>query len=272
VTSVAAPGGDTALIRARLDALRRRADMPPATPRDALALEPTGAGIGSLERDVAERLATAGLVRPSAGGWRVNAPADESLARIAHWLDGAGLGGRWRNELLDVIDPSHGRVAVIERAAVRPLGIKTYAVHLLGVRADGKVWVQQRALDKATDPGQWDTTMGGQVGAGESSAETLDRETWEEAGLRSAQLQRLERVDRLEMRRPVQEGYLIEQIDVFEAVVPSAMEPRNQDGEVHTFECLTAVELRERLDAGLFTLEAALILWGWLYQRAAVAR
>ena len=66
---------------------------------------------------------------------------------------------------------------------MRPLGITTHAVHLVGWTPDGAVWVQQRAHDKATDPGLWDTTMGGLVTAGESIAATLMRETEEEAGL-----------------------------------------------------------------------------------------
>ena len=272
MTLRAAHHGDVAGIQARLDELRRRADLPPAAPRDALTLEPGGAVVGSLERPVAERLARDGLLRFGPDAWRVEAPASPSLARIAQWLVDAGLGGRWRNELLDVVDAGQTHLAVIERAAVRPLGIKTFAVHLVGVCADARVWVQQRALDKATDPGHWDTTMGGQVGAGESAADALERETWEEAGLRGAALRQVVQVERLQMRRPVHEGYLIEQIDVFEAVVPEGTEPRNQDGEVHAFECLTPVQLRERLDADVFTLEAAIILWGWLGRRAAAGR
>lgn len=263
---------DPASVHARLDALRRQADLPPRHAREPLRLGPGAATIGSVEPGVGERLARAGLVLPGAGDWRVAAPGNDALARIARWLDDAGLGGRWRNELLDVVDADQVRVGVIERAAVRPLGIRTFAVHLVGVTPDGAMWVQQRALDKATDPGQWDTLMGGQVGAGESSAQTLERETWEEAGLRGAELRHTQHVERLEMRRPVQEGYLIEQLDVFEAVVPDDLAPRNQDGEVHAFACLSAAQLRERLDAGLFTLEAALILWGWLGRRAATAR
>lgn len=267
----AAPG-DAALMRERLDALRRRADLPPAAPRDALMLAPSGTVVGSLERGVAERLAAVGLLCPMDGGWRVDAPPNESLARVARWLDDAGLGGRWRNELLDVVDPNRGRLAVIERAAVRPLGIKTFAVHLVGVAPDGAMWVQQRALDKATDPGLWDTLMGGQVGAGESSADTLERETWEEAGLRCAQLLSLAPAGHFEMRRPVHEGYLIERLEVFEAVVPDGCEPLNRDGEVHAFERLAPAQLQARLEAGQFTLEAALFLWAWLGRRAAMSR
>ena len=248
--------------------LRERAALPPERPRAVLTLGPEHAAIGSIETELALRLVQAGLPLRGAGvAWQVLGPVNESLAAIAEWLDQQGLGGRWRGELLDVTDANRRPLAAIERAAVRPLGIATFAVHLVCARVDGSVWVQQRALDKATDPGQWDTTMGGQVGAGETSADTLERETWEEAGLRLAQLQELRHVEVIAVRRPVHEGYLVEQIDVYEAVVADTVWPRNQDGEVHRFECLSPAEVAERLSAEAFTLEAALILCAWLERR-----
>jgi 8-oxo-dGTP pyrophosphatase MutT (NUDIX family) len=248
--------------------LHRRANLPPRAARDPLILEPAGVTIGSIERAVAERLAREGLpLCPANGAWRAAAPGNESLAEIALALERAGLGGRWRDELLDVTAEGWGRVAMVERGAVRALGISTFAVHLIGVRGDGRVWVQQRAFDKATDPGLWDTTMGGQVGAGETTAQTLERETWEEAGLRRVELQNAAFVQRLDVRRPVREGYMVEQIAVFEASLADAVVPRNQDGEVHCFECLAPDELRARIEADAFTLEAALILAAWLSRR-----
>ena len=105
-------------------------------------------------------------------------------------------------------------------------------MHLIGQRADGRVWVQQRALDKATDPGLWDTLMGGLVSARESLTTTLERETWEEAGLRIDQLHAVRPFTRISVRRPVTDGYMVEHIEVFEAVVPDTLTPQNQDGEV----------------------------------------
>lgn len=248
--------------------LRERAALPPARPRAVLTLGPDHVAIGSIEPELALRLVQAGLPLRDAGvAWQVHGPANASLAAIARWLDQQGLGGRWRGELLDVTDANRRPLAAIERAAVRPLGIATFAVHLVCVRADGSVWVQQRALDKATDPGQWDTTMGGQVGAGETPADTLVRETWEEAGLHPAQLQELRHVEVIAVRRPVHEGYLVEQIDVYEAAVADTVQPQNQDGEVHCFECLSPDEVAARLSAEAFTLEAALILCAWLERR-----
>lgn len=260
---------------ALLPGLRARAAVQPLIPRQPLVLA-DGRPIGSIEPELAARLRGAGLVElGSAAGagdalaWALppgrgsaGSSIDAGLAAIAHWLREAGLAGRWRDERLDVTTEAGEVVGAIERAAVRPLGITTFAVHLIGLRPDGCVWVQQRALDKATDPGLWDTLMGGLRGAGESVQETLERETWEEAGLRLQDLEAIGRVGHITMRRPVAEGYMIEHLDLFEAVVPEALEPRNRDGEVERFECLSEAPLTERLQADRFTLEAALMLCG----------
>ncbi|MDQ6680436.1 MAG: NUDIX domain-containing protein [Pseudomonadota bacterium] len=250
-----------------LTALERRADQPPISPRDALvlddAIDAAGAigSIGSIEPRLAERLFAAGLpLQRQASAWRVIGPADETLARIARWLHDNQLCSRWRGELLAVTSGQGVAVARIERAAARALGLTTQAVHLIGRTAGGGFWVQQRALDKATDPGLWDTLMGGLVAAGESIRDTLVRETSEEAGLAIEALQDLEAHGRITIRRPVEDGYMVEHIEVFEAVVPNGLEPANQDGEVERFACLDACTLTEWLRADSFTLEASLIL------------
>jgi NUDIX domain len=113
------------------------------------------------------------------------------LELMAITLREAGLLPRWRNELLAVLADDASLLGVIERAAMRPLGLRTQATHLVGVRSDGRYWLQQRALDKDTDPGLWDTLAGGLVGtewvAGQRVNENLRlatcREAWEEAGV-----------------------------------------------------------------------------------------
>ena len=249
--------------------LRLRAEQPPASPRVPLRMH-DGRTIGSLEPALAARLLAQGLpLAPSRPGAAVAAPLDASLAAIARWLHGAGLGGRWRDERLPVTDEAGQAVGAVERAVVRPLGIATHAVHLVGCGADGTVWVQQRALDKATDPGLWDTLVGGLVAAGEPPETTLARETWEEAGLRLDALQGLRAHGRITVRRPVSDGYMVEQVAVFSAVVPDGLLPVNQDGEVAGFERLDHATLAARLRADAFTLEAALVLLAALPELAA---
>ena len=242
--------------------LKDRADRLPDQPHDALWLEKYGVRVGSIEASLAERLVGAGLpLHPSPAGWHVTGPADSSLAALAHWLNSQGLGGCWREELLAVTDEADQPVATIERAAVRPLGVTTHAVHLVGRTPTGGVWVQQRALDKATDPGLWDTTMGGLRTATETVHHTLVRETWEEAGLHLPELHSVLPRGRLTVRRPIDEmGYVVEDIDVFEALAPGGLVPVNQDGEVACFECVDTATLRQWLRQERFTLEAALVL------------
>jgi len=230
--------------------------------------------LGLVEHDNVER---SGLLQFRAGlgasddglGWRIAGPADASLATIAHWLHEQGLSARWRDERLAVTSANGSALAAVERAVVRVLGITTRAVHLVGFAPDGRIWVQQRAFDKAVDPGLWDTLMGGQVSAGESIEETLERETQEEAGLAVADLVDVRHTDRISVRRPVARGYVIEHVEVFEATVPAQLVPANQDGEVERFECLAIAALLESLAAGAFSLEATLILDRSLARRGA---
>ncbi|MCE9661583.1 MAG: NUDIX domain-containing protein [Burkholderiales bacterium] len=252
---------------------RSAAALPPPASRVPLRYGGAGPVIGSIEPALAERARAAGLpFVPGSEGWAVADPGDAALAAIARWLHEEGVASRWRDELLPVVDAEDGSLAAIERSVVRVLGLKTFAVHLAGRSADGGFWVQQRAFDKATDPGRWDTLMGGQRAAGESIEETLRRESWEEAGLVPDELAGLGRAADVIVRRPVAEGYMDERIVVFRAALPAGVQPVNRDGEVVAFECLREAALRERLAAGAFTLEATLILGAELERLAAERR
>ncbi|WP_280152401.1 NUDIX domain-containing protein [Piscinibacter sp. XHJ-5] len=243
--------------------IRRAAQQPPRAAREPLVV--AGVACGSLEPALGERLLAAGLpLRRHADGWTVLGPVDAAFEAIARWLHAQRLGGRWRDEALAVVAADGAPVGRIERAAVRPLGIATRAVHLVGATPSGEVWIQQRAFDKAVDPGRWDTLMGGMVGAEETIDQTLERETWEEAGLRLVQLRDLGHFGRTRVRRPVSDGYMVEHIDMFEACVPEGIAPANQDGEVERFDRVGLEALGEKLARGDFTVEAALVLAHWL--------
>lgn len=259
-----------------LAGLRARAALPPRRPR--VPLLAGGEAIGSVEMDLLSKIAFKStsnidsllqiIEHSGTKTWVLAGEPTDALGRLAQLLRDAGLAGAWRDEQLAVYGHTGRRVGTIERGVVRPLGIATHAVHLTGATADGRVWVQQRAWDKANDPGQWDTLMGGMVPASDTLAQSLARETWEEAGLRIEGLQAVVQRGRLDFRRPSDDGggagYLVESIDWFSATVPDGMAPVNQDGEVAQFALLGRDELAQRLAQGVFTLEAALILAAWL--------
>ena len=205
--------------------------------------------------------------RDGAPAWRVLGEAGTSLQRIALTLRAARAGRvvqHWRDEQLAVCNAQGQMLATVERGVVRPLGIATQAVHLVGRAPDGRVWVQQRALSKASEPGQWDTLMGGMVSAQDSVQSALGRETWEEAGLLVDQLTELRHGGQLLLRKPSSDGadagYVVEHVDWYHCTVPEGVQPLNQDGEVAQFELLDLVELAQRLQRDEFTTEAALIL------------
>ena len=188
------------------------------------------------------------------------------MEQLAQVLRVGGLSGPWRNELLPVADESGQTLGLVERGVVRVLGLRTQAVHLVGLRPDGAMWVQQRSLTKHNDPGLWDTLMGGTVAGNETVAETLARETWEEAGLRLAELGQVTHHGHFTATRPVPDGggagLLVEDTHWYTATVPLGLEPVNQDGEVDHFECWPPAQVREAVAQDLFTAEAA-----WVLQR-----
>ena len=120
-----------------------------------------------------------------------------------------------------------------------------------------------RSKTKPNNPGMWDTLMGGMVSAADTLQQALERETWEEAGLRLPELLGSEHGGQVDFSRPSREGggvgYMVERIDWFRCTVPDGLEPRNQDGEVERFELWSPAQVRECIAAGGFTLEAALV-------------
>jgi isopentenyl-diphosphate delta-isomerase type 1 len=56
-------------------------------------------------------------------------------------------------------------------------------VHLHVLGPDGKLLLQRRSMTKDTNPGRWDTSVGGHVRAGEDVLAALKRETREELGI-----------------------------------------------------------------------------------------
>ena len=189
------------------------------------------------------------------------------LERIAQTLRDANCLRGWRNELIDVV--GEGRtLSVIERAAMRPLGLLTRAVHLNAWTPTGNLWIARRALSKSTDPGMWDTLVGGLVGAAESLDVSLLRESNEEAGLAPAALEGRDPLRMiLRMHRRLPEGYQVEDLLASECVLAESVRPANQDGEVSEIRNVPVAEVWSMIQAGEFTLEAELVILDGLRRR-----
>ncbi len=223
---------------------------------------------GWVTKEITATLQQAGLYTPDASAREVRLPDhDQGLLQVARTLLDAGHLNGWRDEDLDVLDANDQALARIERAAMRPLGLRTRAVHLQATAPDGRLWVAKRADHKTTDPGMWDTLVGGLIGAGEDPHLALLRESAEEAGLEPWHLETATPLVRFDVQRKVPEGYQHETTLVWECELPAACEPRNCDGEVSEIALYSAAEVLEQIGAGYFTAEAALSILHWMRAR-----
>jgi isopentenyldiphosphate isomerase len=185
---------------------------------------------------------------------------NDVLAEAALRLKDAGCCLAWRNELLDVWAGDLS-IAAIERGVVRPLGLTTRAVHLHARNAAGALWVARRALNKATDPGLWDTLVGGLVGYGEPDDLALVRETDEEAGLSPEQIKDRTPIRQIAvMQRQLPEGYQVERVLTSECVLVDDCVPKNKDGEVMHIRCIEPSEVFDMLLDKAFTTEATIVI------------
>ena len=182
-----------------------------------------------------------------------------ALQSVAVQLRKLGLIADWRNELCAVLDTRAEELARCERGLFRTLGLQNRAVHINGVRADGRLWVSRRSALKRADPGKLDTLAAGGVLAGESFRRCAIRELWEEAGV-PRELAREIDFPGVIIRslREATFGIHDQQVIVADLLLDEHFEPVGRDGEVQEFLCLDADAVRAALDGGEFTVEAAL--------------
>lgn len=240
------------------------AQEPP--PDDALSTVIAGLRCGWAVRSACDALQHARLAFIETGNLHIGRDLQPGpllntlLAQVAQTLREAGLLRGWRNELLDV-SADDRNLGVIERTATRSLGLRTRAVHLSAWTPTGELWVARRALNKTTDPGMWDTLVGGLAGSGEALDEALLRESQEEAGLHPDDLTRRSPLRTIfRMRRRLPEGYQVEDLMTSTCVLDAAAQPINQDGEVMEIRTLSVEDVVQGIERQEFTLEAALVI------------
>lgn len=199
---------------------------------------------------------------------RLELPAAERDAWFAQAnarLREAGAIAGWRGEIYAVVDPGTlAPLAHIERAASRFWGTLTFGAHANGYLAgdDGRplrLWLAERSLSKATDPGRLDNLVGGGVPAGQSPWQTLLREGWEEAGLDEAVMRCATPGHLLRLNRDMPHGLQNEWLYGYDLRLPAGVEPRNQDGEVAAFRLLPVGEALALAAAGAMAADAAVV-------------
>jgi 8-oxo-dGTP pyrophosphatase MutT (NUDIX family) len=184
----------------------------------------------------------------------------EELASVVETLAAEGFIPGWRNERYRIED-----LFEIERAATRPFGLTTQAVHVNGISFDGKMWLARRSTAKAIDPGLLDNLVGGGLTAGLSPMEVLMKEAWEEAGIPAELARRARPGGTAQILREVSEGVQSEVVHIYDLELPEGFEPRNQDGEVSEFLLVEMHEVK-RLE---LTLEAELAAKDYFSRRSA---
>lgn len=218
------------------------------------------------------------IARDPDGGLTLALPGaapDDALHRLNLALRQAGLLTGWRDEWVAVwplaLAPALCRpdgpqrpLLRMERAAARFWGTRTLGAHGNGfVRGPhGRpawLWIGQRSLDKAADPGRLDNLIGGGVPLGQTPMETLCREGWEEAGLGPATMQQARPVRRFLLERDRPEGLQLECLHAFDLELPAGLQPVNQDGEVAQFHRLPVQAALEAAASGAMTVDAALV-------------
>jgi 8-oxo-dGTP pyrophosphatase MutT (NUDIX family) len=242
-----------------------QADAGDPSPAQRLPWHIGGQRVGSIaSQHVAALLRLAPSFHTDAVG-RLHCGAPEHLQEAALALREAGLLSGWRSETYAVRASAGGPVlAKVERAACFFFGFLTEAAHATGYvhgpdrRVQG-LWIAQRSLSKATDPGKFDNLVGGGIPFGQSAQQAFVREAWEEAGLREADLTDAGPRGTLLTRRPVPQGWQHELLHVFDIPLPAGWTPCNQDGEVAGVRLMPIALALALARSDAMTIDAALV-------------
>ncbi len=269
-----------------LPSIRRRltsALAPPATTFVPLIVD--GGIVGRLAPARAARLACAADVFVAAADGLRFHPAlgtpDErtaAAAQVARALAAEGELSAWRDEAYAVAVDRHAPPAfLLERAAARYFGIRTWAAHVNGFVPGGdlpQLWFARRSMEKPLDPGQLDNLVAGGIAAGATVAATVAREAWEEAGIPAALAATARPAGIVEICREHADGLQLETLYVHDLALAADFVPQPQDGEAVEHRCVSCAEAARLVahDAGrdVVTVDASLVVVDFLLRRGAL--
>lgn len=234
-----------------------------------------GVDYGYLNHDWRERVLADWSGRYEVDAQRINLLQPDYLAladalqHMARQWCARGLLTGWRDELFDVHNAAGQAIFALERAAFRPLGLASHAVHINGLfvstTGETRFWIARRSPQKSVDPNKLDNMVGGGISSGESVVTALVREAFEEAGLPEKMLRDLPQHSLQYGQRKVANGVHREYLHIFDLLLPEEVLPQNQDGEVAGFQLMTPNQVVDAALAKDFMNDALLatldMLW-----------
>ncbi len=192
-----------------------------------------------------------------AGTWSVGSRSD-ALQQALLTLREAGHLPGWRGETFRFLETDSERTFVrAERVGFYFLGMRSDAVHVNGLTADGRMWIARRSANKAVDPGLLDNLCAGGLGADETPVQAVTRELFEEAGLHLQASHSLRYAGSVNVGRVREGGWHEERLRVYNLLLATGELPANQDGEVQDFQLLEAAQIARLIAGGQFTPDAA---------------
>jgi 8-oxo-dGTP pyrophosphatase MutT (NUDIX family) len=208
---------------------------------------------------------------------RTIAARTAALDRVVAVLAAEGRLSAWRDERYAIATHlGSPPLCLIERAAARFFGIRTYAAHVNGVvRGEStSMWLARRSPKKAIDPGMLDNLVGGGVAAGGTVSATMVREAWEEAGIAADVAVTATAAGAVRVCRAQPDGLQREIIFAHDLWLRPAFVPSNQDGEAveHRRVCLSDAAALIAHDRGpdVVTADASLVIVDFLLRHGAV--
>jgi 8-oxo-dGTP pyrophosphatase MutT (NUDIX family) len=200
-----------------------------------------------------------------------------ALDRVVDVLAAEGRLSAWRDERYAIATHLGAPpLCLIERAAARFFGIRTYAAHVNGlVRGSStSMWLSRRSAAKAIDPGLLDNLVGGGIRAGAAVAETMIREAWEEAGIPADIAATATPAAELRVCRAQPDGLQRETVFAHDLWLEADFMPSNQDGEAveHRLVSLDEAAALIANDRGtdVVTADASLVILDFLLRHCSV--
>jgi 8-oxo-dGTP pyrophosphatase MutT (NUDIX family) len=208
---------------------------------------------------------------------RSSAARTAALDRVVAVLAAEGRLSAWRGERYAIATHSGAPpLCLIERAAARFFGIRTYAAHVNGlVRGDPtSMWLSRRNAGKAIDPGMLDNLVGGGIAAGATVAETMVREAWEEAGIPADVAVTATPTGEVRVCRSQPDGLQRETIFTHDLFLPADFIPSNQDGEAIEHRLVSLVEaaalIANNRGSDVVTADASLVILDFLLRQGGI--